>query len=464
MAARWPDPRPGAAPVPQALAPVLALLRERAEASLAELVEFAGIPSVSAQSAHAPDMARAAGWLAARLERAGLEDVALWPTAGHPAVYGHWLGAPEARTVLVYGHYDVQPPEPLELWETPPFTPTVVGDRLYGRGVSDDKGPLLLTVQVLGALLAAQGRLPLNVKVLFEGEEEVGSAHLGELVARRAAELRADFVISADGGMWSADFPSLTVSGRGIAAMEFSVHGGALHNPLHAAAALVASLHGEDGRVAVPGFYDGVAELPAEERAALAALPHSDAAYLDQTGAPGVYGEAVYGTLERQWHRPTAEVNGLWGGYTGEGSKTVLPAEAHVKLSCRLVPGQDPEDVLDKLAAHLRARTPPGVRLELRPGDHTGRAYALAPDHPGRRAALNVLRDVYGQPALEVGMGGSIPILDTFRSVLGLETLLFSFAVGDENIHAPNEFFRIGRLYEGQEAWARLLWALGDGG
>lgn len=475
MAARWPDPRPGAAPVPQALAPVLALLRERAEASLAELVEFAGIPSVSAQSAHAPDMARAAGWLAARLERAGLEDVALWPTAGHPAVYGHWLGAPEARTVLVYGHYDVQPPEPLELWETPPFTPTVVGDRLYGRGGSDDKGPLLLTVQVLGALLAAQGCLPLNVKVLFEGEEEVGSAHLGELVARRAAELRADFVISADGGMWSADFPSLTVSGRGIAAMEFSVygpardlhsgrHGGGLHNPLHAAAALVASLHGEDGRVAVPGFYDGVAELPAEERAALAALPHSDAAYLDQTGAPDVYGEAGYGTLERQWHRPTAEVNGLWGGYTGEGSKTVLPAEAHVKLSCRLVPGQDPEDVLHKLAAYLRAQTPPGVRLELRPGDHTGRAYALAPDHPGRRAALNVLRDVYGQPALEVGMGGSIPILDTFRSVLGLETLLFSFAVGDENIHAPNEFFRIGRLYEGQEAWARLLWALGDGG
>ncbi|WP_288403628.1 dipeptidase [uncultured Deinococcus sp.] len=475
MAARWPDPRPGAAPVPQALAPVLALLRARAEESLAELVEFAGIPSVSAQSAHAPDMARAAGWLAARLERAGLEDVALWPTAGHPAVYGHWLGAPEARTVLVYGHYDVQPPEPLELWNTPPFTPTVVGDRLYGRGVSDDKGPLLLTVQVLGALLAAQGRLPLNVKVLFEGEEEVGSAHLGELVARRAAELRADFVISADGGMWSADFPSLTVSGRGIAAMEFSVygpardlhsgrHGGGLHNPLHAAAALVASLHGEDGRVAVPGFYDGVAELPAEERAALAALPHSDAAYLDQTGAPDVYGEAGYGTLERQWHRPTAEVNGLWGGYTDEGSKTVLPAEAHVKLSCRLVPGQDPEDVLDKLAAHLRAWTPPGVRLELRPGDHTGRAYALAPDHPGRRAALNVLRDVYGQPALEVGMGGSIPILDTFRSVLGLETLLFSFAVGDENIHAPNEFFRIGRLYEGQEAWARLLWALGDGG
>ncbi|PNY81460.1 dipeptidase [Deinococcus koreensis] len=452
----------------------ISLLKTRADASLAELIEFAGIPSISAQSAHAPDMARAADWLRARLERAGLQNVSLWPTAGHPAVYGEWLGAPGAPTALVYGHYDVQPPEPLERWSTPPFTPTLVGERLYGRGVSDDKGPLLLTVQAVDALLSATGTLPLNLKFLFEGEEEVGSAHLPGLVAARAGELRADFVISADGGMWSADFPSLTVSGRGLVALEFSVHGpardlhsgrhgGALHNPLHAAAALVASLHDGRGRVAIPGFYDGVQELSPDERAGLAGLPFSDAAYLEQTGAPGVYGEAGYSTLERQWHRPTVEVNGLWGGYSGEGSKTVLPAEAHVKLTCRLVPGQHPDTIAARLAEHLQNQTPPGVRLELRPGDHAAGPYSLPAGHPLRRAAGQVLRELYGTPPVEVGMGGSIPILETFGGVLGLDTVLFSFAVGDENIHAPDEFFRIGRLYEGQEAWTRLWWALGNG-
>ncbi|GHF38347.1 acetylornithine deacetylase/succinyl-diaminopimelate desuccinylase-like protein [Deinococcus metalli] len=466
---------PGAAPVPAGLEATLALLRERADASLAELIEFAGIPSVSAQSAHRPDMERAAAWLAARLECAGMKSVSLWPTAGHPAVYGEWLGALDAPTVLVYGHYDVQPPDPLERWHTPPFTPTVVGERVYGRGVSDDKGPLLLTVQAADALLSATGRLPLNVKFLFEGEEEVGSAHLPALVKGRAAELRADFVISADGGMWSADFPSLTVSGRGLTALEFTVHGpahdlhsgrhgGSVHNPLHAAAALVAGLHDEHGRVTVPGFYDGVTELPPEQREALTTLPFTDAAYLQQTGAPAIYGEAGYTTLERQWHRPTVEVNGMWGGYTGEGSKTVLPAEAHVKLSCRLVPGQDPERVHRLLRDHLSAETPPGVRIEFVPGNHHARAYALPATHPARVAARRVLRDVYGTEALEVGMGGSIPILETFQSVLGLDSLLFSFAVGDENIHAPDEFFRIPRVSQGQEAWARLWWALGAGG
>lgn len=471
---RWPDARPGAAPLPAALEDAVALLRARAAESLAELVEFGSIPSVSAQAAHRPDMERAAQWLAARLERAGMQGVTLWPTAGPPAVYGEWLGAAGAPTVLVYGHYDVQPPDPLERWHTPPFTPTVVDGRLYGRGVSDDKGPLLLTVQAADALLTATGRLPVNVKFLFEGEEEVGSAHLPTLVSQRAAALKADVVISADGGMWSADFPSLTVSGRGLTALEFTVrgpahdlhsgrHGGSVHNPLHAAAALVASLHDAQGRVTVPGFYDGVQDLPLGERAALASLPFTDAAYLAQTGAPDVYGEAGYATLERQWHRPTVEVNGMWGGYTGEGSKTVIPAEAHVKLTCRLVPGQEPERVHARLREHLAAHTPPGVRLEIHPGDHHARAYALPAGHPARTAARQVLRDVYGTEPLDVGMGGSIPILETFRAVLGLDSVLFSFAVGDEHIHAPDEFFRIPRLFEGQEAWARLWWALGGG-
>ena len=456
------------------LSDVFTLLDGRREASLAELQVFARIPSVSAQSAHAPDIARAADWLAQRLMRAGLETVERWPTDGHPAVYAEWLGAPGAPTILIYGHYDVQPPEPLEVWRTPPFTPTVVGERVYGRGVSDDKGPLLIAVQALDALLTARGSLPVNVKCLFEGEEEVGSAHLGALVESQRERLGCDFVLSADGGMWSADIPSLTVSARGLAALEFTLtgptkdlhsgrHGGALQNPLHALAQLVAGLHHPDGRVAVAGFYDGVAEQPPEMRAATRALPFSDAAYLEQTGAPEVFGEPGFSTLERQWDRPTLELNGLWGGYTGEGSKTVLPGEAHAKITCRLVPGQDPERIGALVSEHLHANLPPGVTLSVQPGSHGARAYRIPEDHIGRRVAREVLAELYGRAPLEVGMGGSIPVLETFQAVLGVDTVFFSFAVGDEDIHAPNEFFRLARIGEGQRAWAMYLTQLAEG-
>ncbi|MFK7600933.1 dipeptidase [Deinococcus sp. SM5_A1] len=451
---------------------VLVRLNERAKDSLAELIEFASIPSVSAQPTHKSDMERAALWLSERLKRAGLRTVELWPTAGHTAVYAEYLDAGEdAPTLLVYGHYDVQPPDPLEKWHTPPFTPTVRSERIYGRGVSDDKGPLLLTVQVVDAYLSTLGRLPLNLKFLFEGEEEVGSAHLNELVAQNAQRLKADFVLSADGGMWSADIPSLTVSARGLAALELTVrgpakdlhsgrHGGSVHNPLHALATLIAGLHDESGRVTVPGFYDGISELTPQQRGGIQQLPFTDEAYLTQTGAPAVYGESGYSTLERQWHRPTLEVNGMWGGYTGEGTKTVLPSEAHAKITCRLVPGQEPERIAALLQQHLEDRLPPGVTLEIHGSDHGARAYRLPDDHPGAVVAREVLARLYGKPPLDVGMGGSIPVLETFQSVLGLDTVFFSFAVGDEDIHAPNEFFRVPRLYEGQQAWAQFWWTL----
>ncbi|GGR06056.1 dipeptidase [Deinococcus ruber] len=449
---------------------VLALLETRRADSLNDLLEFASIPSVSAQPQHASDMQRAADWLTERLRRCGPLTAEQWPTAGHPAVYAEWLGAAGAPTILVYGHYDVQPPDPLERWHTPPFTPTVVGERVYGRGVSDDKGPLLIAVQVADAYFSALGSLPVNVKFLFEGEEEIGSAHLPALVEQQAERLKADFVLSADGGMWSADIPSLTISARGIAALEFTVrgpskdlhsgrHGGSLHNPLHAISALVASLHDAAGRVAVPGFYDGVQERSPAEREATRQLPFSDEAYLAQTGAPAGYGEEGFSTLERQWDRPTLELNGLWGGYTGEGSKTVLPSEAHAKLTCRLVPGQNPERIPGLIEAHLRRHLPPGVTLEVRHSDHQASAYHLPAGHPGRRVAREVLAQVYGRPPLEVGMGGSIPVLETFSRVLGIDTVFFSFAVGDEDIHAPNEFFRIPRIAQGQHAWA-LYWTL----
>ncbi|MDV6376190.1 dipeptidase [Deinococcus arenicola] len=453
---------------------VLARLDERVKASLSELIEFASIPSVSAQPDHRPDMERAAAWLSERLQHAGLKTVELWPTAGHTAVYAEYLDAGEgAPTLLVYGHYDVQPPDPLEKWHTPPFTPTVKGERVYGRGVSDDKGPLLLTVQVVDAYLSTLGRLPLNLKFLFEGEEEMGSAHLNELVAQNAERLKADFVLSADGGMWSAETPSLTVSARGLAALELTVrgpakdlhsgrHGGSVHNPLHALATLIAELHDGSGRVTVPGFYDGITELTPQQREGIAQLPFTDDAYLTQTGAPAVYGESGYSTLERQWHRPTLEVNGMWGGYTGEGSKTVLPAEAHAKITCRLVPGQEPGRITELLKTHLEAKLPSGVTLEIHGSDHGARAYRLPDDHPGAAVAREVLAELYGVAPLDVGMGGSIPVLETFQSVLGLDTVFFSFAVGDEDIHAPNEFFRVPRLYEGQKAWAQFWWKLGE--
>jgi acetylornithine deacetylase/succinyl-diaminopimelate desuccinylase-like protein len=454
---------------------VLALLETRAAASLADLSEFASIPSVSAQSAHGGDMDRAALWLEDRLRQCGPLSVERWWTPGQSAVYAEWLGAPGAPTILVYGHYDVQPPDPLDRWLSPPFEPTVREGRLYGRGVSDDKGPLLIAVGVADAFFSVTGTLPINVKFLFEGEEEVGSTHLPGLIRERAQRLQADFVLSADGGMWSADIPSLTVSARGLAALEFTVrgpakdlhsgrHGGSLQNPLHAIAELVASLHDAEGRVAVAGFYDGVQELSSAERQATAALPFSDAEYLAQTGAPAVYGESGFSTLERQWDRPTLEVNGLWGGYIGEGGKTVLPSEAHAKLTCRLVPGQDPERIPELVEAHLRRHLLPSVTLDVHQTEQGSPAYRIPTDHPGRRIARAVLAEVYGRPPLEVGMGGSIPVLDTFQSVLGLETVFFSFAVGDEDIHAPNEFFRIHRIAEGHEAWARYWTRLAETG
>ena len=447
---------------------VLKYLGAQQDTSLAELVAFASIPSVSTDPARKGDVRVAATWLADRLREAGPLAVEVLETPGHPVVYGEWLGVPDAPTVLVYGHYDVQPPDPLERWASPPFAPTVREGRVYGRGVSDDKGPLLIPVQVARAFFRTSGALPLNVKFLFEGEEEVGSPNLAPFARQHAQKLRADVVLSADGGMWRADRPTLTVSARGLAALELTLrgpgkdlhsgrHGGAVQNPLHALASLIASLHDEEGRVAVAGFYDDVLKLGDEERANTRDLPFDEDAYQAQIGAPELFGEVEYSTLERQWTRPTVEVNGMWGGYTGEGSKTVLPSEARAKITCRLVADQDPARIVELVTRHLQTHLPPGVTLDVSPGDHGACAYRIPANHPALGAAREVLTEVYGEPPLEVGMGGSIPICEVFARELGLETIFFSFAVGDEDIHAPNEFFRIPRLYEGQRAWA-LLW------
>jgi acetylornithine deacetylase/succinyl-diaminopimelate desuccinylase-like protein len=434
--------------------------------SLQELIEFVRIPSVSTDPRHAGDVARAAEWVAAQLQRAGPIDVRSIATSGQPVIYGEWLGAPSAPTLLVYGHYDVQPPDPFERWLSAPFEPEVRDGRLYGRGVSDNKGPMLIPLKVAQAFFATRGGLPLNVKFLFEGEEEIGSRNLEPFLVANREMLRADSVLSADGAMWRSDEPSITIASRGVSGLEFSLiganrslhsgrYGGSIANALHAMAELVATLHTPAGRVAVAGFYDDVAALPEDERREIRALPFDEARFLSEVGAPALFGEPGYSTLERQWIRPTLEVNGMWGGYQGQGSQTVTPNEAHAKISCRLVPDQDPDRIRALVARHLETHVPAGVTLSVGGERHAARPYRIPSDHPGLATAERVLERVYRRKALRVRMGSTLPVSELFKRVLGIDTVFFSFSTADEDFHSPNEFFRVRRLHEGLEAWSR---------
>ena len=452
---------------------VLAALRARHDGILSDLIEFASIASVSTDPAHAADVATACDWVARRLSAAGPLSVRIIPTERNPVVYAEWLGAPGRPTVLVYGHYDVQPPDPLEKWQSPPFSPSLRDGRLYARGVSDDKGPMLIPIAVMEAFFSAAGALPVNVKCMFEGEEEIGSPSLDAFIATHTELLAADVVLSADGAMWRINEPSLTVASRGLAGLELTLtaaakdlhsgrHGGSVANPLHAMAQLIASLHGVSGRVTVKGFYDRVVELAPDERTAITALPFDEATYLKQVGAPAAYGEAGYSTLERQWARPTLEVNGMWGGYQGPGQKTVIPSEAHAKITCRLVPDQDPAEIAALVRTHLASHIPPGTTLTVAVSDHGARPASIARSHPALKTAASALTTVYGVSPLIVRMGGTVPISELFKRLMNLDTVFFSFSTADEDYHAPNEFFRIHRLHEGLEAWARLWSLLGE--
>ena len=452
---------------------VLALLKSKHDTILDELIDFASIPSVSTDPAHAADVKRAAEFVASKLEAAGPLNVRTIPTNGNPIVYAEWLGAPEKLTLLIYGHYDVQPPEPLDKWLFPPWEPTLRDGRLYARGVSDDKGPMLIPIKVAEAFFATESRLPVNVKFMLEGEEEIGSPNLEAFISAHKDLLAADVVISADGAMWRINEPSLTVANRGLAGLELTLtaatkdlhsgrHGGGVANPLHAMAQLIASLHEANGRVAVAGFYDKVRELSAAERADVAALPFDERAYLDSIGAPGPFGETGYSTLERQWTRPTLELNGMWGGYEGPGHKTVIPSEAHAKITCRLVPDQEPHEAVALVIRHLEAHVPSGARLSVTPGTHGALAAHIDPQHFALKAAGKALHAVYGVDPLIVRMGGTVPVAELFQRLMRLETVYFSFSTADEDYHAPNEFFRVHRLHEGLEAWARLWDILGE--
>ena len=444
----------------------LEYLEAQRDRILGELIEFARIPSVSTDPRHREDIARAAEWVAAALRGAGPIEPHIISTAGHPVVYAEWLGAPSAPTILVYGHYDVQPPDPLERWISAPFEPEIRDGRLYGRGVSDNKGPMLIPIKVAEAYFSASRALPLNVKFVFEGEEEIGSRNLEAFLFANREMLRAESVLSADGAMWRSDEPSVTIASRGVAGLEFSLkgasrslhsgrYGGSIANALHAMAELVASLHTPDGRVAVDGFYDDVVAQPKSERREIRELPFDETRFLAEVGAPATFGEPGYSTLERQWIRPTLEVNGMWGGYQGQGSQTVTPNEAHAKISCRLVPDQDPDAIRALVSRHLETHLPPGVTISIGGDRHAARPYRIAADHPGLVTAERVLEQVYEKKALRVRMGSTLPVSELFKRLLGIDTVYFSFSTADEDFHSPNEFFRVRRLHEGLEAWAR---------
>ena len=437
----------------------------------AELDEFLRIPSVSARSEHDADTGRCAEWLATQLRKCGFE-AGVHPTAGHPIVLAEWRKAgKDAPTVLVYGHYDVQPVEPLELWTSPPFEPTVRDGKLFARGAVDDKGQLYIHVKAAEALLRERGALPVNLIVLAEGEEEVGSENLSEFVERNANLLACDAVVISDSAMFAPGQPSILSSLRGIAYFQVDVqgpaqdlhsgsYGGAVVNPAMALARMLATMHDADGHVVIGGFYDRVRDWGEKARGDIRALPFKDEHFRAEAGSPALGGEKGFSTLERIWMRPTCEVNGLLSGYTGEGAKTVLPSRAMAKVSCRLVPDQDPVEISKLFEAHLERVKPAGVTVKVT-YIHGGKPWKAELNGPLYDAARNALRAAFGRDPVIVGEGGSIPVVGDFARILGAPVLLLGFGLPGENAHAPDEWISLENFAKGLRAVATLYEQLG---
>lgn len=447
-------------------------LVQNRERFLDELMDFLRIPSISALPAHKADVQKAAEWLESRMKAAGIESVRTVPTGGHPVVYGDWLHAPGKPTILIYGHFDTQPVDPLNLWHNPPFAPVIKNGRIYARGATDDKGNMFVPIIVAEALLKTRGSLPLNVKFLFEGQEEIGSPQLPDFISGHKEMLSNDMVVSADGGQWSENQPTLVLGTRGLASVFIDVqgpdhdvhsgtYGGTIENPLHALVRILNSLHDPEGRITVDGFYDAVRPLSGEERVQLGRVPFDEKMYLRETGSPSLFGEPGFTTYERAWARPTLEINGLYGGFEGEGLKTVLPSGAHAKISCRLVADQDPVKITKLLIEHVKKVTPRGVKVSVFSRENGAMPYLIPSDHPGIQAAASVLQDLYGKEPFQTRMGGTIPANGMFLRILGAYTLVFAFGLQDELQHSPNEFFRLSGYDRGQKAYALLFEALG---
>ena len=427
------------------------------DARLGSYADFLRFPSVSALPEHSDDCRRAAEWLADQLRAIGAEHVEVSETSAHPIVYGDWLGADGAPTAIVYGHYDVQPVDPLELWDSPPFEPVIKGERMLARGSADDKGHIHMHLRAAEALLATRGSLPLNLKFVFEGDEEASSPGLDAWLEAHARQLEADVAIISDTGFFEGNLPAITVALRGIVYAQIDVfgppvdlhsggYGGTVQNPANALAWILAGLKSPDGVVQIPGFYDDVVALTERDRAALADLPFDEEAYREAMGVLALVGEPDFSVLERRGARPTLDVNGLWGGFHGDGSKTIIPAHAHAKVSCRLVVDQDPGAIFDLLSAHVARIAPPGVRVEVqRLGD--GRPSLTPIDHPATQAAARALEATFGRSPLYIREGGSIPICASFEETLGLPVVLLGFTQPDCHAHAPNEWMDL-RNYE----------------
>jgi acetylornithine deacetylase/succinyl-diaminopimelate desuccinylase-like protein len=431
-----------------------------------ELKQYLAIPSISALPQHTPDVRRAAEWTAEALKKVGLQNVRLIETPGNPVVYGDWLGAPGAPTILFYGHYDVQPVDPVDQWTSPPFEATVRDGEIYARGSADDKGQVFMHIKAVEAHLKQQGKLPLNIKFFIEGEEEVGSVHLDDFVRTHKSELAADVVVISDSPMFDRGIPSICYGLRGLTYFQIDLRGtktdlhsgsfgGAVANPAMVLAQVLAQMKDRGGRIKIPGFYDDVRELSEGERAEWKRLPFNETKYRKELGAPKLFGESGYSTLERVWARPTFEVNGLLSGFTGDGAKTVLPATAMAKVSMRLVPDQDPKKIGDLFEEYVRKVAPKTVELKIT-RMHGGKPWMTEFDNKYVRAAGRAIERGFGKAPVFNREGGSIPVVSTFQQELGLPSVLFGVGLPDENAHAPNEKLDLGNFHNGIIASAFL--------
>ncbi len=427
---------------------------------LDELLDFLRIPSISADTKYKDDVLKAAGWLEKELNRIGMDGVEVVPTKGHPIVYGEKMIDASFPTILIYGHYDVQPPDPLDLWNSPPFEPVIKDDKIYARGACDDKGQMYMHVKALEAMMET-GQLPCNVKVMFEGEEEVGSDNLGHFLEENKDRLTADVILVSDTSIIANDVPSITTGLRGLSYVEVEVtgpnidlhsgvYGGAVGNPANILCKMIASLHDEDKHITIPGFYDDVEIVSDEERKQMNRAPFSEAEYMKDLNVKAVMGEKGYTTLERTSIRPTVEVNGIWGGYIGEGAKTVLPSKASAKISMRLVPNQNPDKITKIFTDHFKSIAPPSVQVKVTP-HHGGHPAVTPTDTIEYQAAARAMEKSFGKTPLPQRSGGSIPIVALFESVLGVKTVLLGFGLDSDAIHSPNEHYGIFNFFKGIE-------------
>ncbi len=442
------------------------IISENKDKYLSELFDLLRIPSISADPAYRDKMVKMAQLIKASLENAGADKVEICETEGNPIVYGEKIIDPALPTVVVYGHYDVQPAEPLDLWDTPPFEPVIrktdihPDGAIFARGACDDKGQLFMHVKAFEAMVEA-GELTCNVKFMIEGEEEIGSKHLGIFVKENREKLAGDVILISDTGMIANDVPSITTGLRGLCAVEVKVtgpdrdlhsglYGGAVANPANVLAKMIAAMHDDDNRITIPGFYDKVIELSAEERAMMAEAPFDEEAYKKSIGIPDVQGEKGYTTPERQSIRPTLDVNGMWSGYTGEGAKTIIPSTAHAKITMRLVPDQDPVDIGKLFKSYFEQIAPPSVKVEVEVG-HGGTPYVSPIDSPAYLAASKAMETTFGKTPVPVRSGGSIPIVSLFEEELGMKTILLGFGLDSDAIHSPNEHYGLFNFYKGIE-------------